>query len=178
MEERVILVDEADRELGTEGKLRAHREARLHRAFSVFLFDAEGRMLLQRRAAEKYHSGGLWTNTCCSHPRPGEEVGAAARRRLEEEMGLRCELERAFTFVYRAELDDGLWEHEYDHVFIGSVDVDPEPDPAEVEGWRWVAVEEVEREMEAHPERFTIWFRIAFDRLVGRQRARLAAAPE
>lgn len=168
-EERVILVDERDNEIGTAEKLRAHREGRLHRAFSVFLFNSAGQMLLQRRAGAKYHSGGLWTNTCCSHPRPGEPTVEAARRRLREEMGLQCELEPTFTFTYRAELDDGLWEHELDHVFVGRTDQEPAPDPDEVEGWRWSEVDQVARDVEKHPERFTVWFRIAFAEVVSRQ---------
>lgn len=168
-EERVILVDERDNEIGTVEKLRAHREGRLHRAFSVFLFNSAGQMLLQRRAGAKYHSGGLWTNTCCSHPRPGEPTVEAARRRLREEMGLQCELEPTFTFTYRAELDDGLWEHELDHVFVGRTDQEPAPDPDEVEGWRWSEVDQVARDVEEHPERFTVWFRIAFAEVVSRQ---------
>ena len=119
MQEQVILVDQQDREIGVAEKLEAHRKGKLHRAFSVFLFNAKDEMLLQQRAAEKYHSGGLWTNTCCSHPRPGEPTEAAARRRLREEMGISCNLNKAFDFIYRAEFDNGLIEHELDHVFIG-----------------------------------------------------------
>lgn len=161
-EERVVLVDADDVEVGTLEKLRAHLDGALHRAFSVFVFDAEGRMLLQRRAAEKYHSGGLWSNTCCSHPRPGEAVDAAARRRLREEMGFECPLEEAFRFVYRADVGGGLTEHEYDYVFVGRFDGEPVPNPAEVEGWRWMDVDGVRREMERDPAAFTFWFRTAF----------------
>lgn len=160
-EERVVLVDTDDVELGTLEKLRAHMEGALHRAFSVFVFDSEGRMLLQRRAAAKYHSGGLWSNTCCSHPRPGEAVIDAARRRLREEMGFACPLSEAFRFVYRADVGGGLVEHEYDHVFIGRFGGEPTPNPDEVEGWRWVAVDEVRAEMERDPDAFTFWFRVA-----------------
>lgn len=166
MVERVILVDADDAEIGAEEKLSAHRAALLHRAFSVFVLNSRGEMLLQRRAGGKYHSGGLWTNTCCSHPRPGEPTPDAARRRLREEMGIECELEPAFSFVYRAEIAPGLWEHEYDHVFLGRCDAEPVPDPGEVEGWRWSGIEEVRREMEEDPDAFTVWFRIAFERLV------------
>jgi isopentenyl-diphosphate Delta-isomerase len=169
-EERVVLVDTADNEVGTAPKLQAHRTGDLHRAISVFVFDAVGRMLLQRRAEGKYHSGGLWSNTCCSHPRPGEPVAAAARRRLREEMGMDCELEPAFTFVYRADLDGGLTEHELDHVFVGTTDDSPEPDPDEVSGWRWAEPAEIAREMESDPERFTAWFPIAFRALLERRR--------
>src|SRR5918997_6672888 len=119
MSEQVILVDEADREVGTGSKLEAHREGALHRAFSVFVFDRRGRLLLQKRAAGKYHSGGLWSNTCCGHPRPGEATAEAARRRLREEMNFDCELRAAFEFLYRAQFTNKLIEHEYDHVFVG-----------------------------------------------------------
>jgi len=165
-EERVVLVNTADIEVGTAPKLQAHRTGALHRAISVFVFDSGGKMLLQRRAEGKYHSGGLWSNTCCSHPRPGESVAAAARRRLREEMGMDCELEPSFTFVYRADLDGGLTEHELDHVFVGTTDDSPEPDPDEVGGWRWAEPREVAQEMETAPERFTAWFPIAFRALL------------
>jgi len=168
-EERVVLVDTADNEVGTAPKLQAHRTGDLHRAISVFVFDSEGRMLLQRRAEGKYHSGGLWSNTCCSHPRPGEPAATAARRRLREEMGLDCELEPVFTFVYRADLDGGLTEHELDHVFVGTTDDSPEPDPDEVGGWRWVEPVEIAREMDSDPALFTAWFPIAFRALFERR---------
>ena len=141
VEERVVLVDESDAEVGTLEKQRAHAEGRLHRALSVFVLNARGEMLLQRRASAKYHSGGLWTNACCSHPRPGEPVDAAARRRLREEMGIDCALEPAFAFTYRAEVGGGLVEHEYDHVFLARYDGDPAPSADEVDGWRWVPID-------------------------------------
>lgn len=168
MAERVILVDESDREVGTEDKERAHREGRLHRAFSVFVFNSRGEMLLQRRARGKYHSPGLWTNTCCSHPRPGESVAAAARRRLREEMGMECELRGAFPFLYRAELDGGMTEHEYDHVLVGECDRDPVPDADEVEEWAWVDPEALRSRVEEDPESYTYWFRIALPDLLDR----------
>lgn len=162
-EERVILVDERDRELGSCEKLRAHMEGALHRAFSVFVFDADGRLLLQRRARGKYHSGGLWSNTACGHPRPGEETGAAARRRLREEMNLDCELRPAFAFLYRAELGGGLVEYEYDHVFFGRCDGPPAPDPAEVEDWRWVTIEELRRGLGDEPASYSRWLKLAVE---------------
>ena len=162
-EECVILVDEQDRELGSCGKLRAHREGALHRAFSVFVFDDAGRLLLQRRARAKYHSGGLWSNTACGHPRPGEETAAAARRRLREEMNFECELREAFAFVYRAELAGGLVEHEYDHVFVGTFGGSPAPDPSEVEDWEWVAPEELRRGLRDEPARYSRWLKLAFE---------------
>ena len=164
MEERVVLVDERDAELGTAEKQQAHRDGSLHRALSVFVRDGAGRLLLQRRAAGKYHSGGQWTNTCCSHPRPGEDAAEAARRRLEEEMGIGCELRPAFTFVYREDVGGGLTEHEYDHVFAGCFDGEPRPDPEEVDGWRWATLDEVRAELEANPEAFTPWFRLVMRR--------------
>jgi isopentenyl-diphosphate delta-isomerase len=164
MEERVVLVDENDSETGTLEKQRAHTEGRLHRALSVFVFNARGEMLLQRRALAKYHSGGLWTNTCCSHPRPGEPVHQAAHRRLREEMGIDCPLEPAFEFTYRAQVGPELVEHEYDHVFVGRYDGEPVPAPDEVDDWRWAPVDALAREVAASPERFTPWFRIVFSR--------------
>ncbi len=164
--ERVILVDPDDREIGSEEKLWAHARGVLHRAFSVFVLNAAGEVLLQRRAERKYHTGGLWSNTCCGHPRPGEEVGAAAERRLFEEMGFRCGLTRHFGFVYHAELGGGLAEHEYDHVFLGWYEGAPAPDPAEVAEWRWVPMERLAREVDDAPETFTPWFRTAMDGLL------------
>ena len=164
MSERVVLVDVHDKPVGTAGKLEAHRSGRLHRAFSVFLTDSRGRWLLQRRASRKYHSGGLWSNACCSHPRPGEGVQEAATRRLQEEMGVASDLSRLFSFVYRAELNDGLIEHELDHVLLGRCDQDPDPDPREVEAWRWISPHELGRELRDRPDRYTSWFRIAVAR--------------
>jgi isopentenyl-diphosphate delta-isomerase len=159
-EEQVILVDAADRPAGTMGKLEAHRRGALHRAFSVFGFDAQGRLLLQRRADAKYHSGGLWTNTCCSHPRPGEDTAAAAVRRLREEMGMEFAVTPVFTFLYEADFPNGLREHELDHVFFGTCTGEPRPDPAEVSAWRYVSLAELAAEVQDHPERFTAWLAI------------------
>lgn len=156
MEERVILVDERDHELGSELKLAAHRTGSLHRAFSVFVLDGAGRILLQRRAAAKYHSSGLWSNTCCGHPRPGEPTRRAARRRLREEMGFECELEPVGEFLYRARIGD-LVEHEYDHVFVGRFDGEPEPHPGEVAEWRWTEPCALRAELGERPEAFTVW---------------------
>jgi len=161
-DERVILVDEADRECGTMEKMAAHQAGELHRAFSVFIYDREGRWLLQKRASGKYHSGGLWSNTCCGHPRPGEDIRSAAQRRLLEEMGLVCKVEVGFQFLYRAELDHGLVEHELDHVFIGFSDAIPVPDEDEVEAWRYLDHGSVEMELQASPMHFTAWFRLCF----------------
>ncbi|MEM0961891.1 MAG: isopentenyl-diphosphate Delta-isomerase [Bacteroidota bacterium] len=162
MPEHVILVDTSDREIGTAEKLSVHRDGRLHRAVSVFLFDGEGRWLLQRRADGKYHSPGLWSNTACTHPRPGEASVDAASRRLDEEMGVRCALRPAFARVYRAELvgPEPLVEHEFDHVFVGRFDGEPMPSADEVSGWEWVDADTLQADLLARPERYTPWFRL------------------
>jgi isopentenyl-diphosphate delta-isomerase len=165
MEEDVVLVDEDDRELGTASKLSVHFDGRLHRAFSVFVLDGRQRILLQRRAEGKYHSGGLWSNTCCGHPRPGETVDAAARRRLGEEMGLECDLQRAFSFLYRVELGDGLIEHEFDHVLVGHFDGQPTPNLSEVEAWQWIEPTELRTTLDSQPDRFTAWLPLALEKL-------------
>jgi isopentenyl-diphosphate delta-isomerase len=162
-QEQVILVDEQDREVGASEKLRAHREGALHRAFSVFVFDPAGRLLLQKRARTKYHSGGLWSNTACGHPRPGEETAAAARRRLREEMNFDCELRVAFNFLYRAELDGALVEHELDHVFVGEFTGSPAPDPLEVEDWRWMTMTELRQDLRDEPQRYSYWLKVVVE---------------
>lgn len=163
--EQVILVDEHDRALGTMEKLEAHQKGLLHRAISVFIFDSQGRLLLQQRAAHKYHSAGLWTNTCCSHPAPGETPLDAAHRRLEEEMGLRAPLTFAFTFRYHAPFDNGLAEHELDHVFIGHADHAPRPNPAEVAAYRWADRETIDRENIKNPDVYTAWFKLIYGKV-------------
>lgn len=173
-EEIVILVNEADQEIGTQEKLAAHQNGgQLHRAFSVFLFHPDGRMLLQRRALTKYHFGGLWTNACCSHPRPGEATRDAANRRLQEELGISADIEEAFSFVYRAEdAVSGLTEHEFDHVFIGAFDGDPVPNPEEVAEVAWVHPDALLADLAENPTRYTPWFHIALERVMaagGRQ---------
>lgn len=165
VKEEVILVDENDRAAGACEKMEAHRKGLLHRAFSVFIFDRKGRLLLQRRALGKYHSGGLWTNTCCGHPRPGEDINRAAKRRLKEEMGLDCELREVFHFTYHAKLENGLTEHEYDHVFFGECDADPMPDPMEAAGWKFVDCDQLKQETRSRPGSFTAWFRLCFDKM-------------
>lgn len=167
MAEEVVLVDEMDRRAGVCSKLAAHENGgRLHRAFSVFIFDPAGRMLLQRRSADKYHFGGLWTNACCGHPRPGEDVSEAASRRLFEEMGIVPELTRATSFVYEAfDPQSGLTEREYDHVFHGRYDGEPEPDPDEADGWTWIYPEDLAADLRESPGSYTPWFPLAAERL-------------
>jgi isopentenyl-diphosphate delta-isomerase len=165
MEELVILVDQDDRETGVMEKIQAHREALLHRAFSVFVFNSKGELMLQQRALGKYHSPGLWTNTCCSHPRPGEDTEAAAHRRLQEEMGFDCTLTKIFHFTYKAPFDNNLTEHEVDHVFVGFSDTLPVINPEEVESYRFATLDDITVEMAENPELFTVWFQIAFERV-------------
>ena len=164
--ETVILVDENDRELGTQEKLITHKMGQLHRAVSVVLFNGKNQILLQKRALSKYHSGGLWSNTCCSHPRPGEDSLHAAERRLNEELGIKRPLQKKFHFIYKANLDSGLQEHELDHVFYGTFDGIPHPDPQEVSDWKWISLQELQQEIAAHPERYTVWFTILLPKLL------------
>nr|MDO8081962.1 isopentenyl-diphosphate Delta-isomerase [Candidatus Freyarchaeota archaeon] len=161
MNEMVILVDETDKEIGTEEKMKTHKEGKLHRAFSIFIFNSKGEMLLQKRAKSKYHSGGLWSNTCCSHPRPGEDVEQAAHRRLIEEMGFDCDLHESFDFVYRANLDHDLTEYEFDHVFIGKYDGEIKLNPEEAEDFKWVSMDAIKENVKKHPEKYTVWFKCA-----------------
>lgn len=161
----VVLVDESDTPQGTMEKLEAHQKGALHRAFSVLTFNSKREVLLQRRAMGKYHSGGLWTNTCCSHPQPKEKVMEAAHKRLQEEMGFNCPLIPAFQFIYRAELDRGLIENEYDHVFFGIYSGKPKPNPSEVMDFRYVSVSDLKKEIQETPEQFTAWFKIILDRI-------------
>lgn len=156
----VILVDASDRALGTAPKLAVHRDGRLHRAISVQIRDQAGLLLLQKRSSDKYHSGGLWTNTCCSHPRPGETALAAAQRRLGEEMGIVCPLRPLFETTYRAALDNGMVEHEVVHVFGGLYDGVVHPDPAEVEDVAWIPIADVGDAVARQPERYSAWFGI------------------
>lgn len=157
MEDDVILVDRNDDELGRAGKLAVHRRGELHRALSIFLFDAGGRLLLQKRATTKYHSGGLWSNTCCSHPRPGEDIAHAARRRLREEMGIDCELKKMFSFIYRAAVGNGLTENEYDHVFFGNYDGVPLVNAEEADDWRWMEMADLSADIRSRPQAYTYW---------------------
>ncbi|RYY16256.1 MAG: isopentenyl-diphosphate Delta-isomerase [Chitinophagaceae bacterium] len=165
IKEEVILVDEQDQETGVAEKMEAHETGQLHRAFSVFIFNSRGEMLLQQRALDKYHSGGLWTNTCCSHPRPGEATGQAALRRLQEEMGFQVELEKVFDFLYKADFDNGLIEHEFDHVFVAEYEGAININPIEVMDYTYRPIADIEEAMAANPEQFTAWFRLALPRV-------------
>ena len=161
--ESVILVDEQDNETGVMEKLQAHVEGKLHRAISVFIFNSKKELLLQQRAEGKYHSANLWTNTCCSHPRPGENVYDAAMRRLKEEMGLVCGLKEAFSFVYKAHLDNELTEYEFDYVFTGVTDAVPVPDTGEIADWKYMSIEALETDIKANPGNYTEWFKICME---------------
>ncbi len=162
-EEHVILVNEKDEPIGLMPKMEAHEKAVLHRAFSVFVLNSKNEVMLQQRARDKYHSPLLWTNTCCSHQRDGESNIEAGTRRLAEEMGFTTELRELFHFIYKAPFDNGLTEHELDHVMIGRYDGIPQVNPAEVESWKWMDIESIRTDMTVHPERYTVWFRIIFD---------------
>lgn len=155
----VILVNERDEELGHMEKLEAHRQGKLHRAFSVMVFNSSKELLLQRRAMGKYHSEGLWTNTCCSHPQPGETILQAAHRRLNEEMGIKSALRETFHFIYEAHLDNALIEHELDHVLIGFSDEEPVINPDEALDYKWMALTDIEADIKAHPSSYTAWFK-------------------
>jgi isopentenyl-diphosphate delta-isomerase len=170
MKEKVILVDKNDNELGIMEKQEAHVKGLLHRAFSVFIFNDKNELLLQRRAVNKYHSGGLWTNTCCSHPRQNEKTEDAAKRRLLEEMGMRSTLKKQFDFVYKAKLDNNLYEHEFDHVFFGFTNDLPIINPEEVEEYTYKTLEDIGNEMKAIPDKYTEWFKICFREVVNSHR--------
>ena len=162
MEEHVILVDEHDNQLGLMPKMEAHEKAVLHRAFSVFIFNNDGDLMLQQRAAHKYHSPLLWTNTCCSHQRDGESNIEAGKRRLVEEMGFSTELKEVFSFIYKAPFDNGLTEHELDHVMVGYFDGVPEVNSEEVASFKWMSLEAIKEDIELHPNLYTAWFKIIF----------------
>jgi isopentenyl-diphosphate delta-isomerase len=163
LEENVILVNEKDEQIGLMAKLEAHQKAVLHRAFSVFVLNSKNEIMLQQRAHQKYHSPLLWTNTCCSHQREGETNIQAGSRRLFEEMGFKTELKELFHFIYKAPFDNGLTEHELDHVMIGYYNDAPVINPEEVEDWKWMKIEDVKIDMELQPALYTVWFKIIFD---------------
>lgn len=162
-EENVILVNERDEQIGLMPKMEAHQKALLHRAFSVFIFNDKDELMLQQRAYTKYHSPGLWTNTCCSHQREGESNIEAGKRRLKEEMGFSTDLKDTTSFIYKAPFDNGLTEHEFDHILVGKYNNEPNLNPGEAAGYKWLTLEEVKKDMEVNPHIYTAWFKIIFD---------------
>ncbi|NJW51742.1 isopentenyl-diphosphate Delta-isomerase [Salinimicrobium oceani] len=163
-EEQVILVNERDEQIGLMPKMEAHEKALLHRAFSVFIFNDKNELMIQRRAPEKYHSPGLWTNTCCSHQREGESNIAAGKRRLQEEMGFTTDLKETVSFIYKAPFDNGLTEHEFDHILVGTYNEEPNLNPEEADSYKWVGLEELKEDMQKHPAQYTEWFKIIFEK--------------
>jgi isopentenyl-diphosphate delta-isomerase len=161
--QRVILVDKDDNELGTMEKMEAHQKGYLHRAFSVLIYNSKGEMLLQKRARKKYHSGGLWTNACCSHPAPDETMQLATQRRIKEELGIDLIPEFSHKFIYRAELDNSLVEHEFDHVYVAKFDGQPSVDANEIEDWKFVAVADLKEDVRNNPDRYTPWFKLIME---------------
>ena len=166
MNEFLILVDENDNPVGAQEKILVHQQGLLHRAFSVFLFNSKGELLLQQRADDKYHSAGLWTNTCCSHPRFGENIDSAVNRRLFEEMGLKCKTNYAFSFIYKAVFENGLTEHEYDNVYVGITDDLPITERSEVKSWKYLSLQKLKGEIEKHPDEYTQWIKICLARVI------------
>ncbi len=160
-EEKIILVDKDDVQIGAMGKLKTHEKGLLHRAFSIIVKNDKGEIMLQKRALSKYHSGGLWTNTCCGHPRDGEELISAAHRRLGEEMGFDCPLKEILTFTYQANLDEGLRENEFLHVFLGEYNDAPVLNPQEADDWKWITMSELKQDVAKNPDNYTYWFKIA-----------------
>lgn len=165
MNDFLILVDENDRQWGKLEKLLVHELGLLHRAFSVFIFNTNGELLLQQRADSKYHSAGLWTNTCCSHPKFGEELSEAVDRRMTEEMNLECETEFAFSFVYKASFKNGLTEHEFDHVYFGISDDEPKPETSEVKNWKYISLTNLELDVKTNPAKYTEWIKICLPKV-------------
>lgn len=162
--EEVVLVDKNNKKIGTCEKLKAHKEALLHRAFSIFVFNSKGELLLQQRAKEKYHCPKLWTNTVCSHPRPNETYSKAVHRRLIEEMGFDCKLKKKFGFIYKAEFDNGLTEYEYDCVFIGKYDKEPIPNPEEVMDYKWLTLDDLKKDVKINPKKYTPWIKLILEK--------------
>ena len=173
--EEVILVNEQDEETGAMEKMEAHRKGRLHRAFSIFIFNNKNEILLQQRAVNKYHSGGLWSNACCSHPKPGETIDAAAKRRLKEELGFETELEKIFEFTYNTSFENGLTEYEFDHVFAGIYNDEIQFNKTEVQDICFRSMSEIESDLQTHPHKFTPWFLIAFP-MIKKWQFKMAAA--
>jgi isopentenyl-diphosphate delta-isomerase len=163
-ENYVILVDEKDNQLGTMEKIEAHEKARLHRAFSVFIYNSKNELMLQQRALTKYHTPGLWTNTCCSHQKLEESNIEAGKRRLQEEMGFSTELKETISFIYKAPFENGLTEHEFDYILVGEYQDDPQPNPDEVHDWKWMSLDDIENDINKNPNLYTEWFKIIFEK--------------
>jgi len=161
---KVVLVNKKDEAVGVEEKMKTHLDGKLHRAFSIILFNKKGEVLIQQRAKSKYHSPGLWSNTCCSHPKPKENLDQAAKRRLKEEMGITTDLKKKFSFIYKAKLGH-LTEYEFDHVFLGRFDRKPKPNKKEVEDWKWMKLTDLEKDIKKNPQKYTPWFKIIFDKI-------------
>jgi isopentenyl-diphosphate delta-isomerase len=161
---KLILVDENDKEVGEEEKLKAHLEGKRHRAFSILIFNSKGELLLQQRARGKYHSGSLWSNTCCSHPEPGKDLKDEAEKRLKEEMGIEADLREVFSLSYNVKVGN-LVENEIDHVFVGEFDGEPQPSPEEAEDWKWISLDNLEKDIQDNPEKYTPWFKLILKRL-------------
>lgn len=166
MSDNVILVDKKDQAIGTEEKLRTHQEGRLHRAFSIFVFNSSNELLLQKRVGSKYHSGGLWSNTCCGHPMPDEDTLTAAHRRLKEEMGFGCELKEIFNFTYKVNFPNGLTENEFDHVIVGQSDGTPNVNQNEASEFKWIPLDQLKGEIQKNPEDYTYWLKISLPKLI------------
>jgi len=164
----VVLVDKQDNQIGKEEKIKAHKEAKLHRAFSILVFNRKGDWLLQKRAKTKYHSPGLWTNTCCSHPRPNKDLMEEAKKRLKEEMGFGCPLKESFSFIYKAKVGD-LTEYEFDHVLLGEFSGNPCPNKEEADDWKWISLRELEKDIKENPQNYTPWFKIIFNKVYKRR---------
>ena len=170
MKEKVLLVDQKDQILGKMEKIEAHEKGLLHRAFSVFVYNDKNELLLQKRALSKYHTPGLWTNTCCSHQRENESNIEAGKRRLQEEMGFKTELKDQFSFIYKAPFSNGLTEHEYDHILIGYFNGEPDPNPHEVADWKWMSLDAIEKDIYKNPDHYTAWFRILLEKYLEKLR--------
>lgn len=166
MKELLILVDENDNKIGLMEKMAAHKEGRLHRAFSVFIFNSKGELLLQQRADNKYHSGGLWTNSCCSHPVDGEEISATIDKRLKEEMGMQCKTSFQFSFIYKSELGNGLTEHELDHVYFGTTDEEPVLNKSEAKDWKYISLENLKKAIKQNPRDYSAWLKICLPEVI------------
>lgn len=162
--EQVILVDKNDQQIGTMEKIEAHEKGLLHRAFSVFVYNDKNELMLQQRAFSKYHTPGLWTNTCCSHQREGESNIEAGKRRLQEEMGFTTELKETISFIYKAPFENGLTEHEFDYILVGRYNQNPNPNPDEVANWKWVKLDDIKKDIQDNPSSYTEWFKIIFEK--------------